>query len=468
MIKQVFNPYLPPYEYVPDGEPHVFDDRLYIFGSHDKFGGNAYCENDYVCWSAPVKDLSDWRYDGVIYKKEQDPAYSSGKCLYAPDVCQGADGKYYLYYSLLDCETISVAVCDTPAGEYQFYGHVSLPSGRPYGSCKDDYYMFDPAVLVDGSKVYLYAGFHLPFLKKIKGHPAGAVVMGLDTDMKTIKSGPKEIMPASNRELGLHSFFEAPSVRKFGENYYFIYSSNWSHELCYCMSKFPDRNFVYKGVLHSNGDIGIGGKRFLDRTYPSGNNHGSIERIGNNFYVFGHRHTNNNGHTRQGVAEKLIQNSNGSFQQAEMTSCGLNNEPLAGTGKYPAYIACHLTGTWKNRPFITQDGADGTNCVQYITNIGNGSVMGFRYFKLHNLRSIHVTLRGNAVGTIHISTSLKDKPIGQIVLNRQGFLQTERTYSCRISEPLEQAFAGIYFRFRGTGKFDFIHFELETDNCTVS
>ena len=27
--KQIFNPYLPSYEYIPDGEPHIFGDRLY-------------------------------------------------------------------------------------------------------------------------------------------------------------------------------------------------------------------------------------------------------------------------------------------------------------------------------------------------------------------------------------------------------------------------------------------------------
>ena len=39
MKKQVFNPYLPSYEYVPDGEPYVFGDRLYVYGSHDKLTG---------------------------------------------------------------------------------------------------------------------------------------------------------------------------------------------------------------------------------------------------------------------------------------------------------------------------------------------------------------------------------------------------------------------------------------------
>lgn len=73
MKKQVFNPYLPSYEYVPDGEPHVFGDRVYIYGSHDCFNSNEFCANDYVCWSAPVDDLSDWRYEGVIWKKTDDP-----------------------------------------------------------------------------------------------------------------------------------------------------------------------------------------------------------------------------------------------------------------------------------------------------------------------------------------------------------------------------------------------------------
>ena len=30
MKKQAFNPYLPSWEYVPDGEPYVFGDRVYV------------------------------------------------------------------------------------------------------------------------------------------------------------------------------------------------------------------------------------------------------------------------------------------------------------------------------------------------------------------------------------------------------------------------------------------------------
>ena len=129
MKKQVFNPFLPIDEYIPDGEPHVFGDRVYLFGSHDREGGYTFCMEDYVAYSAPVEDLSDWRREGVIYRADQDPAYPNPKYMYAPDVVRGNDGRYYLYYCMGGdygvggyCGCISVAVCDTPGGKYEYLG----------------------------------------------------------------------------------------------------------------------------------------------------------------------------------------------------------------------------------------------------------------------------------------------------------------------------------------------------------
>lgn len=87
------NPFLPLWEYTPDGEPHIFGDRIYLFGSHDTEGGVRYCsKGDYVGWSAPLDDLSDWRYEGVMCSAEQDPHTRPGVTdLYAPDVVQGKD-----------------------------------------------------------------------------------------------------------------------------------------------------------------------------------------------------------------------------------------------------------------------------------------------------------------------------------------------------------------------------------------
>lgn len=87
------NPFLPLWEYTPDGEPHIFGDRIYLFGSHDTKGGDRYCsKGDYVGWSAQLDDLSDWRYEGVMYTAEQDPHTRPGVTdLYAPDVVQVKD-----------------------------------------------------------------------------------------------------------------------------------------------------------------------------------------------------------------------------------------------------------------------------------------------------------------------------------------------------------------------------------------
>lgn len=102
------NPYLPSWEYVPDGEPHVFGKRVYIYGSHDRFAGYAFCQNDYVCWSAPVDDLTDWQYEGIIYTRAEAAHNEDGRqCLYAPDVTCGPDGRYYLYYALNETSAIS-------------------------------------------------------------------------------------------------------------------------------------------------------------------------------------------------------------------------------------------------------------------------------------------------------------------------------------------------------------------------
>ena len=122
MKQQAFNPFLPSWEYVPDGEPYLFGDRVYVYGSHDFFGGDVYCMGDYVCWSTPEDNLGDWRYEGVIYRKDQDPHNTDlQRNLYAPDVTIGPDGRYYLYYVLSTWGVVSVAVADRPAGPYEFF-----------------------------------------------------------------------------------------------------------------------------------------------------------------------------------------------------------------------------------------------------------------------------------------------------------------------------------------------------------
>lgn len=464
MKKQAFNPYLPSWEYIPDGEPYVFDGRVYVYGSHDFYNGYVFCMGDYVCWSAPVDDLSDWRYEGVIYPRNEDPLNRDGKmCLYAPDVTVGPDGRYYLYYVLDHVSIVSVAVCDTPAGKYEFYGYVHYADGTRLGEKETDEPQFDPGVLTEGDRTYLYTGF----CGRGDKSRTGAMATVLGPDMLTIIEAPVFVAPgceySENTGFEGHAFFEAPSIRKIGDTYYFIYSSTPMHELCYACSKEPTKGFVYGGVLVSNCDLHIDTYKPADQPMAYGaNNHGSIVEINGEWYIFYHRHTNGTWYSRQGCAEKITVLPDGSIPQVEITSCGLNGAPLVGKGEYPAYIACHLfTDTpsvyvgGDDFPKIMQDGRDGDKEPGYIANIKDSATAGFKYFDCRSVREIHIKTRGYADGVFEIKTTWDGEPLARIKI---AYSNVWETYSAPISIP--DGIRSIYLTYRGPGCVSLLSFEL--------
>lgn len=167
----------------------------------------------------------------------------------------------------------------------------------------------------------------------------GANIVELCDDMLTVKSEPVRILDAlTNAPKGSplrdHSFFEGASLRKFGGLYYFIYSSHVNHELCYATSKYPDRGYAYRRVIISNGDIGYKGHTAKNRLMATGTNHGSIEYINGRHYIFYHRQTHNTAFSRQGCAEPITIEPDGTIKQVEMTSYGLNGGPLVPAVHY--------------------------------------------------------------------------------------------------------------------------------------
>ena len=422
MKKQALNPYLPSWEYVPDGEPYVFGDRVYIYGSHDFFNGYVFCMGDYVCWSAPVDDLGDWRYEGVIYPRNADPLNMDGHmCLYAPDVTIGPDGRYYLYYNLDKVGVMSVAVCDTPAGKYEFYGYVHYADGTRLGEKEGDEPQFDPGVITEGDKTYLYSGF----CGRGDKSRTGSKVVLLAPDMLTILEGPALVAPGSCYSEGTgfegHAFFEASSIRKIGDTYYLIYSSEVMHELCYATSSDPMEKFTYGGVIVSNADIGIDTYKPADMPAAyGGNNHGSIVQIGDDWYIFYHRQTNGTWYSRQGCAEKIAVLSDGSIPQVEITSCGLNGGPLKAEGEYPVYIACHMftdkpsVYVGAGYPKIEQEGRDGDEIPGHIAHITNSTTIGFKCFDFKGVKRIGITTRAYFNGEFEIKTAWDGEVLGTV------------------------------------------------------
>lgn len=483
MKNQVFNPFLPSWEYVPDGEPRVFGDRIYLYGSHDQFNGADFCLNDYVCWSAPLDDLSNWRYDGVIYRKEQDPRNKDGKMhMCAPDCVQGPDGRYYLYYQLHVLTCTCVAVADSPVGPFEYYGCVQHPDGTPWGEKKGDSFAFDPGVLVnDDGKVYLYVGnspapgFFKTILKLRGNRVEEAVCLELEPDMKTVRGGEHPIVPGPALAKGTaydgHGFFEASSIRKISGKYYFVYSSICSHELCYAVSDSPTKGFHYGGTLVSIADLGYQGNTVP--TNYTGNTHGGMAEVNGQWYIFYHRQTNKIKCSRQACAEKITILPDGSIPQVEVTSCGLNNGPLTGKGRYEARIACNLSskdGIVKSDdarrkdkknllPYFTQSGEDREkDGDQYIANLRSGSWCGFKYFRFEgDEHQISVTVRGDANGTLKLCTDRRLPPIASIpVKPSEGWTE----YTGRLAVPKETA--PLYFIYEGGGQLDFFTFQIQS------
>ena len=430
------NPFLPLNEYIPDGEPHVFGDRVYLYGSHDAANSTRFCVGDYTVWSAPVNDLSSWTCNGVTYRKEQDPRSKPGKPVdfYAPDCVRGSDGRYYLYYFAAGPNTepfgpMSVAVSDRPEGPFSYLGDVRYPDGTPVLNFLTN----DPAVLNDNGRIWLYYGWGLgrdfrsrplqPLyrfvlsklcnrsvceIRETKPSILSCAVVELDSDMLTVKSEPKAVLDSKttadkNSELYRHPFYEAASIRKFGDLYYLVYSSGENNELAYATSRFPDRDFRYRGVIVSNSDLGYGGNRQPKNN--SGTIHGGIERINGQYYIFYHRCTNNTDFSRQACAEPIEIETDGMIRQVEITTQGMDKTPLAGVGTYPAAHCCHLitpkpvrlgVGRQQTLPRITE-----RNGETILADLTAGTKAVYKYCDLRSTRRISVKLRGNGVVSVN-------------------------------------------------------------------
>ena len=362
---------------------------------------------------------------------------------------------------------------------------------------------FDPGVLTEGNKTYLYTGFCPIFVKD----RFGAMSTVLGKDMITIEEEPKIIVPRVEYTLPEqtiiekkgkittgcpyklcdiknweaykdHAYFEAPSIRKIGDTYYFIYSSTKSNELCYATSKSPTHGFIYRGVIISNVDENITSYKPADMMINyTGNNHGGIEKINGEWYIFYHRHTNGTSYSRQGCAEKIKIEKDGSIPQTEITSCGLNGGPLLGKGEYPAYIACHLFtenfGTIQHDGIlkITQDGRDGEDGnpieginnaedTSYITGIKGNAVIGFKYFDFKGIKKVTIKTRAALLGNFEIRTKWDGEVLGKIQIKEVSNYWEEHSGDINIPDGVSSLYLKYIEIFPlGIGQLKSIKFE---------
>ena len=428
------NPYLPMWEFIPDGEPYVFEDpdrpgeyRVYIYGSHDSLV-SEYCGLEQVVWSAPVTDLSAWRYDGVIFESVRDGNGNllrpdgKGDVLYAPDVAlkTAPDGskKYYFYPNNQAWgRNGMVAVSDRPDGPFKV---CNWDPADP--AVTDGVLRFDPAVFVDDDgRVYGYWGFGESWMAELDPET-----------MATVKAGcePLHNVVSGQNDDGVFHFFEASSMRKIGGKYVLIYSRmmpegefgmpQCNYNLAYAYSDNPLGPFTYGGTIIDARarDVDAHGNSVATAN-PYGNTHGSLCQAGGQWWVFYHRQTGTDEYSRQAMVAPVtmeIEDCPGgrvTIREAEYTSEGFRTEGLDPLERCEAGWACYLTnpdGVGQDYPHFIFSGSyvqpvrpDPETgelpefCCPVVNNTA-GSVVGYKYFNLDRLSGAeHVNLVMNLV-----------------------------------------------------------------------
>ena len=389
------NPYMPLWEHVPDGEPRVFEHngekRVYVYGSHD-IERREYCGRNYVVWSAPVTDLTDWTCHGVSYETH----YNS--VLYAPDVVKRGD-TYYLYAAEKRGSLIVVATSKTPWGPFE------NPVETKLG--------FDPGVLVDDDgRAYAYWG----------GCAAPCYIAELEEDMATIKEDTLVSNPLGHSTCPwnpvddghislIDGFFEASSPRKVLGKYVYIFSRRYEKPVPELGVFEPNNGFLsYRfsdspfGPFIGGGDISFNGGEILrdsegvgTMTYQWGNNHGSIVDVNGKWYVFYHRQTGVSEFSRQAMMEPIdaalgrdgalyigdIRYLNGepvSSGPVEMTSQGAHINGLDAAKWISAGYACHIHGS-RQRAYIEPRYDQRDDVSTPVIGITSGTTVGFRYLQ---------------------------------------------------------------------------------------
>lgn len=256
--------------YTADPSAHVFNNKIYIYPSHDREtdiadndSGDQYDMADYHIFSlssvdGPVTD------HGIALSAASIPWVS--KQLWAPDAAT-RNGKYYLYFPARDKSgifRIGVAEADTPEGPF-----------KAEESWIEGTYSIDPACFVDeGGEAYLFFGGIWggqlqcwqkgDFDEKMVGpqEPAGEGVLALNArvarltgDMKSLAEPLREVVVLDEEGKPLladdhdRRFFEAAWMHKYKGTYYFSYSTGDTHFLVYATADNPYGPFKYGGRI---------------------------------------------------------------------------------------------------------------------------------------------------------------------------------------------------------------------------
>ncbi|MBR5062802.1 MAG: glycoside hydrolase family 43 protein [Prevotella sp.] len=334
--------YLFPQDYMADPSANVFNNRLYVYPSHDRESGEAFDDDgghfqmrDYHVLSFDDVENDAATDHGVILDVDQVPW--AEKQMWDNDVVE-KDGKYFLIFSAKDYSGVfhlGVAVADRPEGPF-------IPQPHPIRGS----FSIDPCVFKDDDgQIYCYFGGlwggQLQWWRPIPngqapiagkyGDDNGLIDLGPAPDRKTqlfakpdapalnsavvrmsgdvlqFAEAPRPVIILDKDGQPLkasdpHRFFEASWMHKYQGKYYFSYSTGDSHFLCYAIGDSPYGPFTFQGVI-------------LEPVVGWTTHHSIVEYRGQ-WYLFYHDCVPSNDitHLRSLKVQRLFYNEDGTIQ----------------------------------------------------------------------------------------------------------------------------------------------------------
>lgn len=331
--------------------------------------------------------------------------------MYAPD-CAYINGKYCLFYCQSD-GTEGVAFSENPMGPFQEAKNILPASGDG----------IDPAVLVDDDgDIYYYWGQY---------HAKGGK---LSDDLQTLTCITEDIL--TEEKDGFH---EGISVRKRNGLYYLSFSDiSRGRPTCisYAVSKSPLGPFEKKNVIIDNTGCDP----------QSWNNHGSIAEINGEWYVFYHRSTHNSFFSRHVCAEKIHFNEDGTIDEVEMTTQGIEG-PINYRRELYASRACLLSG----KVYI-DDYSSINQYYEYLTNIHHEDFAVYKYIKFEKIAKLfEIEASSQTYGCmvdVYLDT-LESVPVTKLNIKKTNGKFDFQRFKSKLKKEIEGTHA-LYLRFSGS------------------
>ena len=297
-------------QFTADPTARVFNNKVYLYPSHDIFPAADYPRKDWFCMADyhvfSSDNLTEWTDHGVIVTQDNVPwvkprSYS----MWAPD-CVEKDGKYYFYFPSAPAEgggfAVGVAVADSPEGPF-------VPEPKPIKGI----FGIDPCVLQasDGNAYIFWGAGRCAKLK------ANMKELADDNPRETVKWGNREVeMVGVDCLKGLpNRQAEGPFAFEYNGNYYLTYPyvREKTEVLAYAMSKQPMGPYEYKGIIMAE--------------QPNGcwTNHHSIVNYRGQWYLFYHHNhfSPTDDKRRSTCIEKLYFNADGTIREVTQTLRGV-------------------------------------------------------------------------------------------------------------------------------------------------